>query len=116
LAAAGTKVITIFGKSWDLHVKDVLKTTLDENLKIISDSVKFLKSKGKAVFYDAEHFFDAYKANPDYALRTILAAQDAGAEAICLCDTNGGTLTSDLKNIISKIKPKIKVVFGNPHS
>ena len=69
-----TKTITIFGKSWDLHVTDVLKTTLDENLKMIFDSVNFLKSKGREVFYDAEHFFDAYKRNPAYALKTLLAA------------------------------------------
>lgn len=112
LVSSGTKIITIFGKSWDLHVKDVLKTTLEENLKIVSDSVKFLKAKGKTVFYDAEHFFDAYKANPDYALKTILSAQDAGADTIVLCDTNGGTLTSDLQNIIKEIKPKIKVCLG----
>ncbi|MDP2939075.1 MAG: citramalate synthase [Candidatus Omnitrophota bacterium] len=112
LVLANTKVITIFGKSWDLHVRDVLKTTLEENLKIISDSIKFLKTKGKTVFYDAEHFFDAYKANPDYALKTILTAQDAGANVIVLCDTNGGTPQSELKNIITKIKPYIKTELG----
>ena len=79
LLSAGTKYITIFGKSWDLHVKDVFKVDLGENLKMISDSVSFLRSKGKGVFYDAEHFFDGYNANKEYALKTLKAASDAGA-------------------------------------
>jgi len=112
LVSAGTKVVTIFGKSWDFHVTHVLKTTLEENLRMISDSVKFLRSKDKTVFYDAEHFFDAYKDNAAYALKTLLAAEDAGADAIILCDTNGGTVTSDLKRIVSEVKPKIKTVLG----
>ena len=107
-----TKIVTIFGKTWDLHVKDVLKTTLEENLKMIQDTINFLTSKGLVVFYDAEHFFDAYKANQDYALKTILAAQNAGAKTICLCDTNGGTLTSEISKIIKEIKPQIKVSLG----
>ncbi len=112
LVSSGARVITIFGKSWGLHVRDVLKTSPEENLKMISESVRFLKSKGKTVFYDAEHFFDAYKAHPDYALKSILSAQGAGADAIVLCDTNGGTLTSDLKKIIAEIKPEIKTILG----
>ena len=90
LLSADTEIITVFGKTWDLHVTDVLKVSLDENLKMIADTVSYLVSKGKKVFYDCEHFFDAYKDNPDYALKTLLCAQDSGASAIVLCDTNGG--------------------------
>ena len=112
LVEAGTKVITIFGKSWELHVRDVLKTTLEENLSMIYDSVSFLKSKSKEVFYDAEHFFDAYKANKEYALKTIKAAQDAGADIVVLCETNGGILTSQLIEILKEVKKRIKIPLG----
>jgi 2-isopropylmalate synthase len=106
------RLVTIFGKTWDLHVKDVLKTTLDENLKMIKDTVAFLISKGLVVFYDAEHFFDAYKANKEYSLKCLLAAQEAGANFIVLCDTNGGTITSELAKIVKEIRAKIKVGLG----
>ncbi len=106
------KVITIFGKTWDLHVREVLKTTRDENLGMIKDTITFLVSKGLVVFYDAEHFFDAYNANKEYSLRCLLAAQDAGADAVVLCDTNGGTITSEVTRIIKEIRPKIKVKLG----
>ena len=112
LIEAGTKVITVFGKTWDLHVRDVLKTTLEENLSMISDTISYLKSKNKEVFYDAEHFFDAFKANKDYALKAIKAAQDAGADLIILCDTNGGTLTSRLVHILKEVKNHISVPLG----
>ncbi len=112
LVSSGAKTITVFGKSWDLHVTDVIKTTLDENLRMINDSVTFLKKKGREVFYDAEHFFDGYKNNPEYALKSILAAQDAKADCIILCDTNGGSLPEEIKRIISEIKPKIHVPLG----
>lgn len=112
LIKSDTPTITIFGKSWDLHVTDVLKTTLDENLKMIFESVKFLKDKKREVFYDAEHFFDGYKRNPEYALKAILAAQEGGADCIILCDTNGGTLPIEVKNIILGIKDKIHVPLG----
>ncbi|NQU73522.1 MAG: citramalate synthase [Candidatus Omnitrophica bacterium] len=112
LLTADTKVITIFGKSWDLHVKDVFKVPLDENLKMISDSIKYLKSKGKKVFYDAEHFFDGYVHNPEYAKQTILAAQEAGANAVILCDTNGGTGTSEIFKIVREIKEILGVPLG----
>lgn len=112
LLAADTKVITIFGKSWDLHVKDVFKIHLDENLKMISDSVRYLRSKGKKVFYDAEHFFDGYISNPDYAKKTILAAEAAGASAIILCDTNGGTVTSEIFKIIEEIRTVVSAPLG----
>jgi 2-isopropylmalate synthase len=106
------KFVTIFGKTWDLHVKDVLKTTLDENINMIRDSVGFLVSKGLSVFYDAEHFFDAYKANPEYSLKCLLTAQAAGAKAIVLCDTNGGMFTSEISRIIKEVRPKIGVSLG----
>jgi len=112
LVKSKTSTVTIFGKSWDLHVIDVIKTTLDENVQMIADSVSFLKLKGKEVFYDAEHFFDGYKRNPQYALKTILAAQKAGADCIVLCDTNGGTMPQDVTTIINKIKKDIKAPLG----
>ncbi len=112
LLESGCKAITIFGKSSVLHVRDILRTSNEENLKMIYDTVKYLKSKEKTVFFDAEHFFDGYLGNPSYALKTLIAAQDAGSDTIILCDTNGGTLTHDLSRIISEIKPKISVPLG----
>lgn len=109
---SSVEIVTIFGKTWDLHISDVLKTTLDENLHMIKDSVGFLVSKGLVVFYDAEHFFDAYGANKEYSLKCLLAAQDAGARAVCLCDTNGGTLTSRISSVLREIRPHIKVSLG----
>ncbi|MCX5703518.1 MAG: citramalate synthase [Candidatus Omnitrophica bacterium] len=105
-------VVTIFGKTWDLHITDVLKTTLEENLNMIKDTVSFLVSKGLTVFYDAEHFFDAYNANKDYSLECLLTAQEAGAKAVVLCDTNGGTLTSGILEVVREIRPRIKVSLG----
>jgi len=101
-----TEYVTIFGKSWDLHVKEVLKIDLEDNLKIIFESIKFLKKKKRKVFYDAEHFFDGYKSNPDYALKTIKVAQEAGADLIVFCDTNGGTLLQEMRKIIKEVKEK----------
>ena len=112
LVESGAKVATIFGKSWDLHVKDVLKVSLDENLEMIKDSISFLKSCGMDVIYDAEHFFDAYKANPAYALETLKTAEGCGPKLICLCDTNGGTVTSELVLIIKKVMETIKIPLG----
>lgn len=109
LISAGTSVVCIFGKSWDLHVKEILQTTLKENLAMISDSISYLKEKGLEVVYDAEHFFDGYKNNPDYALKTIKVAEDAGADWIVLCDTNGGTLPLETQQIIRQVRDKIKV-------
>lgn len=112
LIKSETPTVTIFGKTWDLHVTDVIKTTLDENLKMIFESVDFLKEKKKEVFYDAEHFFDGYKRNPKYALKTILAAQKAKADCIVLCDTNGGTLPAEVAKIVSEVKKKVKAPLG----
>jgi 2-isopropylmalate synthase len=92
LLDANTPVVTIFGKSWDLHVTEVLRTDLEENLRMIRDTVRHLKDHGKEVIYDAEHFFDGYAANPEYALATLQAAIVGGADSIVLCDTNGGTM------------------------
>ncbi len=112
LLAADTKYITIFGKSWDLHVRDVLQVDLNENLRMIEESIKFLKSKGKIVFYDAEHFFDGYIGNKDYAVKTLKAAEDAGAERLILCDTNGGTITSQVFEIIEEVKAVVRLPLG----
>jgi len=112
LVKSGVKTACIFGKSWDFHVKTALKTTLDENLKMIKDSVSYLKSKGMKVIYDAEHFFDGFKENPDYALEALLAACDGGAETIVLCDTNGGTVTSDVGKIVETVSRSINVKLG----
>ncbi len=112
LLKAKVKTVCIFGKTWDLHVKDVLRTSLDENLEMIEDSVRYLKSKGLNVIYDAEHFFDGYKANPVYALNTLWAACEGGCKTIVLCDTNGGTITSDITDIIETINHKVNVKLG----
>jgi len=105
-------VLTIFGKSWDLHVMEVLRTTLEENLKMIEESVKYLKSRGKYTIFDAEHFFDGYRENPDYAIKTLQAAENGGADRIVLCDTNGGTLTSGVFEIVSAVKGKVSTPLG----
>ena len=99
LLEAHTPVVTIFGKSWLLHVREALKTTPEENLAMIGDTIRHLKSKKKEVIYDAEHFFDGYKDDSEYALRTISAAAEAGADTIALCDTNGGSLPSEVSAI-----------------
>ncbi len=112
LLQAETKMITIFGKSWDLHVRDVLRISLEDNLKVIEDSVAFLKKRGRTVVYDAEHYFDGYRDNPDYALRTIKAAVNGGADAIVFCDTNGGSLPADITKIIGTSKTELRVPMG----
>jgi 2-isopropylmalate synthase len=99
--------LTIFGKTWDLHVREALKLSLDENLDLIHSSVSYLKSKVDRVFYDAEHFFDGYKANREYAIKTLLAAKDAGANCLVLCDTNGGTMPDSLVEIIEDVKKHV---------
>ena len=106
------RIATLFGKTWPLHVKSVLCTTPQENLKMIFDSIQFLVKQKLVVFYDAEHFFDAYQDSPEYALRCLKVAQDAGASFLVLCDTNGGTLPQQIHRIIQKIKPNINVSLG----
>jgi 2-isopropylmalate synthase len=112
LLASGIKTATIFGKSWDLHVTQALNTTLEENLSMISDTVKFLKSKGLEVIYDGEHFFDGYRHNGDYALKTIQAAAEAGADWVVLCDTNGGMLPEEVERVVRFVAEKIAVPIG----
>lgn len=112
LLAAETPVVAIFGKCWDFHVTDALKTTLDENLAMIKDTVAYAKKAGKEVIFDAEHFFDGYKANPKYALKCLKAAEEVGADLLCLCDTNGGSLAYEVEKIISAVKTKVKKPLG----
>ena len=103
LVDAQTPVVTVVGKSWDLHVYDVLETTPEENLKMIEESVAYLKGLGKEVVYDAEHFFDGYKANPEYALATVQAAERGGADVLVLCETNGGSLPWEVADIVKAV-------------
>jgi 2-isopropylmalate synthase len=103
ILAAGTHWVTIFGKSWDLHVKEGLKTTLDENLAMIGDTIAYLRAQGRRVIYDAEHWFDGYKHNPTYALETLNSAIAAGAEWLVFCDTNGGTLPHEISQIVHTV-------------
>jgi 2-isopropylmalate synthase len=105
-------VCTVVGKTWDLHVTEVLRVDLEENLAMIHDSLSFLKSEGREVLYDAEHFFDGYVANPDYTLKTILAAQDAGAEMIVCCDTNGGSLPERIVRILEEVQKELSIPVG----
>lgn len=112
ILGTGTPACAIFGKSWDLHATEVLRVTLDQNLDMIRDSVKLLKKAGREVVYDAEHFFDGYKRNPAYALKTVLAAQDAGADWLVLCDTNGGLLPFEVAEIVRNVKPRFTKPFG----
>ena len=101
MIAANTDVITIFGKSWDMHVNEALSTTLNENLNMVKDSVSYLKENCSEVIFDAEHFFDGFKTNPEYAMKVLVEAESAGADWIILCDTNGGSLPSEVGKIFS---------------
>jgi 2-isopropylmalate synthase len=112
LVAAGTPAVAVVGKSWDLHVREVLNTTLDENLRIIADSVRYLKAQGREVIYDAEHFFDGYAANPTHAMQTLAAAADAGADVLVLCDTNGGGLPSDIAAVVEEVRGATTIPLG----
>lgn len=103
LLDTGCSAITIFGKCWDLHVVETLRTSLERNLEMVSDSVAYLKGAGRTVFFDAEHFFDGYKANPGYAVSVCAAAAGAGADAVVLCDTNGGTLPFEVAHIVAQV-------------
>lgn len=112
LLKAGTDAICIFGKAWDYQVTDILRTTLDENLRMIGDTIRFLKQKNKEVVFDAEHFFDGYKANPQYALQTLTAAAEAGADCVCLCDTNGGSFPNEIFEITKIVAGRVKAAIG----
>jgi len=108
IAAAKVKAACIFGKSWDLHVTHALRVTLEDNLKMISESLRYLKGRGIKVIYDAEHFFDGFKANRKYALSTLRAAADAGVVYLTLCDTNGGTLPDEIRSIVRAVKSSLQ--------
>lgn len=116
LLDAATPVVTIFGKSWDLHVTDVLKTTVEENQAMIRDTVAHLKSHDREVVYDAEHFFDGYKASPEHALGTLQAAVDGGADVLVLCDTNGGTLPDEITDICTEVHEALGSVALGIHT
>lgn len=112
LLQADTDYVCIFGKSWDFHVESIINTTKEENLNMIYDTITYLISKGKKVFYDAEHFFDGYKANKEYALETLKVAAKAGSECIILCDTNGGTFPDEMSDIIKQVSSVIDTPLG----
>ncbi|MFH1169331.1 MAG: citramalate synthase, partial [Chloroflexota bacterium] len=112
LENAGVRVVAIVGKSSERQVTQVLEIALEENLAMIADSIRYLKSKGLTVFFDAEHFFDGFKANPDYALHCLVAAAEAGADCLVLCDTNGGTLPNEITVAIKAAKGVTNVPLG----
>jgi len=112
ILSAGTHWITLFGKSWDLHVTEGLKTSLEENLAMIRDTIIFLRSQGRRIIYDAEHWFDGYKGNPAYALKTLEAAAEAGAEWLVLCDTNGGTLPHEVSQSVQAVVKAMGIEAG----
>ncbi len=107
LIKAKTRVVTIFGKTWDIHVKDALRTTLERNLELIHDTAAYLRPQVDELFFDAEHFFDGFKANKEYALSCLRQALQGGAEVLVLCDTNGGTITMELARIIQEVQKEI---------
>jgi 2-isopropylmalate synthase len=107
LLDSGTPAVAIFGKSWDLHVEKIMNNTLSENLDMIHESVAYLKSAGREVIYDAEHFFDGYKTDPAYAVKTLAAALDGNADYLVLCDTNGGTLPFEIESIFEDVRQRI---------
>ena len=108
LLGANTPLVTIVGKTWDMHVREILNTTLEENVRMIADSVAHCRAAGREVHYDAEHFFDGFKHNPEYALQTLLAAHDAGAEILILCDTNGGTLPDEMTSVVERVRTRLE--------
>jgi len=112
LLKANTPCVTIFGKSWDMHVTNILRASLDENLEMIRDTISFLKTQDKEVIYDAEHFFDGFKANPQYALDTLAAAVESGADSICLCDTNGGAFPDTIYEVTKLVIDKFVIPVG----
>ncbi|MDB9822828.1 citramalate synthase [Deltaproteobacteria bacterium] len=109
---AETETVTVFGKTWDLHATEILGVSLDENLAMIEDTLFYLKNQGREVIYDAEHFFDGYKRNPEYAMKTLIAAIEGGADMIVLCDTNGGTLPHEIQAVMEKVMPRVSQPVG----
>lgn len=112
LLEAGTPAVTIFGKSWDSHVREILKTELSENLGMIRDTIVYFKANGREVIFDAEHFFDGYRENPDYALSALKAACESGADCLCLCDTNGGTFPDEICKVTKLVCSRFDVRIG----
>jgi len=112
LLASQAPVVTLVGKTWDFHVTDVLRVSLEENLEMIADSVRVLRDAGREVIYDAEHFFDGWKANPEYAARTIRAADEAGAKMVVLCDTNGGSMPEEVAELTRAVGEAVEVPLG----
>ncbi len=112
LVESGAPVLTIFGKSWDLHVLQALRVTHEQNLEMIADSVGFLKQHAEEVIYDAEHFFDGYRSDPKYALATLQAAAGAGADCLVLCDTNGGTLPHQVAEVMQAVRDHVRTPLG----
>ncbi|GAB2881446.1 citramalate synthase [Uliginosibacterium flavum] len=115
LLGANTPAVAIFGKTWDYHVTAILRTTLDENLRMIRETIAFLKAQGKEVIFDAEHFFDGYKANPDYALQALAAAVEGGADNLALCDTNGGSFPDEIFAITQTVVARFPGVSVGIH-
>ena len=113
LLESGTPAVAVFGKGWDLHVTQIMGITLEENLAMIHESVAFLRENGREVIFDAEHFFDGYRDNRDYAVKTLLAAAAGGAESIVLCDTNGGTLPFDIETILPDVARELTATDGS---
>jgi 2-isopropylmalate synthase len=112
LVKADMPVVTMVGKTWSLHVAEVLRTTPEENLTMIGDSVRYFKEHGKEVVYDAEHFFDGYRDDPRYALATLKAAQDSGVDIVVLCDTNGGTMPGEVARVTAEVVKRMKCAVG----
>ncbi|RJP17666.1 MAG: citramalate synthase [Deltaproteobacteria bacterium] len=112
ILAAGTPVVTVVGKSWDFHVIEALRTTLEENLHAVKETIAYLKRHAGTVFFDAEHFFDGYKNNPKYTMKVISAAADAGADCLVLCDTNGGSMPSEVSQIVREVRKATRVPLG----
>jgi 2-isopropylmalate synthase len=112
LVKANTPVVTLVGKTWSLHVREVIRTTAEENLAMIADSVRYFKQAGKEVIYDAEHFFDGYKDDARYALATLKAAQDSGADYVVLCDTNGGSMPAEVGRITGEVRRAVTCALG----
>ncbi len=112
LLEAGTEWVCVFGKAWDLHVEKALQVPLEENLRIVRDTVAYLKGKGRSVIFDAEHFFDGYQHNAEYAMGVLHEAEDAGADWLCLCDTNGGAFPSLVGKVVSRVREEMRAPLG----
>ena len=106
LLSAQSQAVAIFGKSWDFHVTDIIQTTLEENLRMIRETIRYVKSRDREVIFDAEHFFDGYKASARYAMEALAAAAEGGADCLVLCDTNGGTMPDEIRRIVAAVRAR----------